>query len=162
MPLDSIIRNASLSDIKEQMARLVKEGMTGPNLRRMTEVAISGADDPITGIYQYAKEHITYTDDPMDCERLVNPEWAAHSILTGKPMAEDCDGFATIIAAMGMSIGIPAKIVIVDMDGDGDWDHAYAQLYSDTLGWVNVDPTSDFPLGWVYTVSKETVVEFPE
>jgi len=169
MPLDSIIYNATLDDIKQQMIRLVNESVSGENVRSVA-ISVTTGGDPIPRLYEFVKNNVKFiedadmargrTRDPENTEQLTNPEWAMYAYTRGMPVSEDCDGHATIVAALAQSIGVPARIAIVDYDFDGDYDHAFAQLWSDELGWVNVDTTSDYPLGWIYTVREITYVEF--
>lgn len=164
----SLIRNASIDDIKAVIARVLGQAARGGNTRTLAEqIVASSPDDPITAISYFVRANYEYTDDPtiysggdwISVERIINPELVAYNYLqTGEKLSEDCDGVAVFIAALGASVGIPSRVVIADT-GSGDWDHAYAQLWSKQLGdWVTVDVTTEFPAGWNYNTGKQIYV----
>ena len=99
------------------------EGAEHPQVRDFALEATANCPDrddwaQARAIYQAVKERIRFRGERG--ETVQNP------VLTLKWQAGDCDDFTTLICAMLMSIGIPARIQTVSLPGHRDYRHVYA------------------------------------
>lgn len=139
---------------------MIGESAQGGNTRALADNIIrsSPSSSPFVAIHSWVRQNIPYIPDPEDWEALYNPEALAHDVLIGKHPGGDCDDHAMLVAALGCSININSRVVIADTDFDGEYDHAWAQLESPYIGWINVDTTVSYPLGWEYNYGKVAYV----
>lgn len=157
------IRNATLGDwldsVKEYLGKFLSEGIRSPAVRRLAEEAVSGKEDYIAAIYDFVKPTFPYLPDPETMELFIHPNRIAEDYYEGRIRQGDCDDHSLLNASMLGSIGYRTRIALIDIDTD--YGHAFAEVFSDFLGsWIPVDTTSEYPLGWVYSVEKEVV--YPE
>lgn len=87
-------------------------------------------------IYQWVCNNIRYTRDPHRVEMVEDP------LVLLQTRATDCDGMATLIAALGMSIGIPMRFVTVGFRAHGAHSHVYAQALIAPGTWLTLDPVA--------------------
>ena len=103
----------------------------------------------IDALYWWVKENTRYVQDPRTTEWLQHPHYTL--LVSG---ADDCDGMAVAMAALGLAIGHPAlfRAVKADPSRPGEFSHVYAMLgvqEGQGVSWVPVDTTmvEAFP-GW--------------
>ena len=153
----------NIGGMLEDLRRLMHEGMADPSVRRLAEEAISTNPqcNEIQAIHMFVREKFAYAPDPVDSELFIHPRLMAEDYYSERPpRSGDCDDHSLLVSAMLGSIGFQSRVVIADTDKDMQWDHAYAQCYSDILDrWINVDTTSEFPLGWEFHTWREAYVE---
>lgn len=98
-------------------------------------------DGEIRAIQAWVKNHIRYTRDPYTVETLKLP----HALLEA-PQG-DCDDQATLVAALALSVGFPARFVAIGVHEPGTFDHVYAEVRLGTV-WVSVETTEPVDIGW--------------
>lgn len=130
----------------DAMIRAARAASTTLEIRDLAEsivVAVPSKDyySEIRAIQQWTKAHIRYTRDPITTETLKLP----HALLTN-PQG-DCDDQATLVAALAMAIGFPARFVAIGVHDPSVFEHVYAEV---KLGdeWVSVETTEPVGIGW--------------
>lgn len=101
-------------------------------------------------ILQFVREMIDYRYDPLALEHISSPGWAL--LVDGQ---EDCDGQATLIAAMNISVGRGARFVAYRLDPNDpeEFSHVMAQFGfrgpDGNVVWLGQDSIVSNPrLGW--------------
>ena len=148
----TIIQNYSIGDILSSMRYLISSSLEKGNVRKLAVDATAGKGDILSAVYDWVKEHVTYTPDPIlpngSIELFTSPDRMARDYYEGHALAEDCDGISLLTTSMFLSLGIPARTVLLDTSGGG-LDHAVTEAYSERLGsYLMIDPSSDLPPGW--------------
>ena len=151
-----LIRDATLEDLTREMRLMLQEGIASPAVRRLAETAVAGKQDKISAVFDFIRGTFPYTPDPLNLELFVSPNRMAEDYFAGRIRGEDCDGLALLSGATLGAIGYETRVVLLDSDLDGELDHAIAQVLTPELGFINVDTSSSFPLGW-YIPSGVTV-----
>ena len=151
------ISNYTLDDIRKSINYLLDKAKQEQRVRQLAVSIISDKPDPIASIYDWIKTNVRYTKDPVDVELFISPAKMVNDYYQENPLAGDCDDQALLAVALYRSIGIESNVVIFDTKGEG-YDHAVAQVFSDKLGWVTVDASSDYPLGWTIKYRSKVVV----
>ena len=128
------------------MQRAALDAETDLSIRNLAEsiVATTANKDyagELAAIQRWVQLHIRYTRDPVNAETLKIP-----SALLTSPQG-DCDDQATLVAALVMTIGFPARFVAIGMNDPGVFDHVYTEAKLGTL-WLSVETTEDVPIGW--------------
>jgi len=107
-----------------------------------------------TRILEWVKKHIEYVPDPITAADKdgvpQGMELVQAPLRTIQRGAGDCDDQATLIAALGMVLGIPAEFATIKADPrrPNDFSHVYPRLL---IGgeWTGVDSTvAKSVLGW--------------
>ena len=157
----TIISNFTLDDVKSSINHLLEKSSQDEKIRELSTAIVANKPDPIAAIFDWVKGNVTYTPDPEGVEGpielFISPARMVKDFNQGKPLAGDCDDMALLTTALCRSIGIKANIVLLDIKGQGI-DHAITQAYSDKLGWINLDPSSEPPLGWELKYYQKVVV----
>jgi hypothetical protein len=91
-------------------------------------------------LHDWVRSRISYVLDPVDVETVQDPE------ATLKIKAGDCDDHSALMAALSMSIGIPARFVVLGNRRD-DFQHIYPELLI-AGRWYPADTTTSKPFGW--------------
>lgn len=93
-----------------------------------------------------------FVPDSVDVETFRTPEYLLHQLAEWGYMTGDCDCAATLGAALGKAIGMPARFVVLGFPSMSDaYGHVYAELETDS-GWVDLDVTK--PRGPVESASR--------
>lgn len=128
------------------MRRIVRESLTIPAVRQ-TAVNIAGREAPgqlppiVSALGAWARGAFHFMRDPYGVETLHRPEWQLAQLRERGKILVDCDDAAIMVAALGESIGIPARFVAVAFfDRRADFSHVWTELY-DGNGWRIIDPT---------------------
>ena len=154
----TIIKNYNLEDVRRELKRMLEEGSQLPEVRQLalqitSDIPYNG--DQISAIYDFVKTNIKYQSDPYKVELFIHPrrmiEFYNQGIATG-----DCDDIALFTASLLRSLGYEVSVVLLDTKGEG-LDHAIAQVKSN-IGWLNVDASSQYPLGWEIKYYQKVVV----
>lgn len=150
----SLLTNASINDVKQELSRMLTEGIRSPSVRKLAEQA--GVSPP--HVFDFVSTTFPYIPDPLGQELFIHPNRMAEDYFSGTTRGGDCDDHALLTGAMLGSVGEKVRIVLFDTDSDWEVDHAAAQVYSDVLrSWVNVDTASKTPLGWVIGGEREYI-----
>lgn len=128
------------------MMRAARDAETTLEIRSLAErivqhVAPKDYAGELRAIQAWVKNNIRYTRDPVTTETLKIP----HALLES-PYG-DCDDQATLVAALAMSIGFPARFVAIGVNEPGTFDHVYAEVKLGTV-WVSVETTEPVDVGW--------------
>ena len=154
----TVIKNYDIQDITDNVKRLLEVASHAPEVRRLAIQITSDREDKITAIYDWVKQHVQYVPDPTSIELFVSPVRIVKDYYECKTIGEDCDGHAILVTALCRSIGINSNVVLIDSLGNG-LDHAFSEVWSEKLNcWINVDTTSEYPIGWIYKYSQRIVV----
>ena len=155
----TLLKDASFSDAKRELSRMLNEGTESPNVRRLAETAIAGKQDQIGAVFDFVQSNFPYCPDPFETELFISPNRMAEDYFAGRQRMGDCDDLALISGAMLGSIGYQTRLALL-ATGGADIDHAVAEVWSEELGeWVSVDASSKLPLGWCIRNNRKVVVE---
>lgn len=146
----------------ERMLELVRGALQQQSLRlRALDILRSFGVDSHTppaaakAIFYWVRSQIRYVNDPVGIETVQAPR------ITLQLKAGDCDDHATLVAALAMSIGIPARIVVIGSDPD-HFEHVYAEIKIDG-DWLPADTTGPLPFGTPAPVlGARQIFEFSE
>jgi hypothetical protein len=93
-------------------------------------------------IAKWVYHNFRYVKDPHGIELFISPYLLLKRGLKDKSLAQaDCETLSQLVAALAMSIGHRAKLVLVDSTGDGNFNHAIALIKPRKHGWYWADPT---------------------
>jgi transglutaminase-like putative cysteine protease len=156
------INNFTIQDIIAGTKFLIDKGVHSPDVRQFA-LEIVNNKEPITAVYDWVKANMSYVSDPKtsttEIELFISPVVLINDFLNGKSIGGDCDDMGILTTTLYNCIGLRSNLVIIDSNGSG-YDHAYSRVWSDKLNdWLNVDPSSKFPVGWVYNFKSCIIVE---
>jgi transglutaminase-like putative cysteine protease len=131
----------------DAMIEAARQASTTLEIRNLAEsiiVAVPSKDyrGELEAIQRWVMAHIRYTRDPITTETLKIP----HALLQS-PQG-DCDDQATLVAALAMAIGFPARFVAIGTHDAGVFEHVYAEVMLGTV-WCSVETTEPVPIGWI-------------
>lgn len=146
------------------MATMAQEQKTDPKVRKVTDSVTAGIDLPpgrqerreiATRVWRFIKREIRYMNDPVGAELVQAPD----AVL--KTRHADCDGMATLAAAMLAAIGIESGFRAVAWDVKGQFEHVYA-IYAPARGaavsrWHALDTVSPSPPPGEDTIRDDAV-----
>ena len=153
-----VIKEANLDTIKQELKRMLSDGIADPTVR---SIATSSAQkgEEIISVFCAIKADYVYTADPYGKELFTSPKKLIEQYEETGKYCEDCDGAALLMASLLGSIGFRTRIALLDCDYDGEYDHAIAEVFSvKTYTWINLDLTSDKPMGWSTQYLKRTEI----
>lgn len=121
---------------------------------KVKELAIQAAGDKsneydrVTALSEYLKRNYRYD---LNCPRQENNENTVEFFLS-KTKRGTCEHFATALAVMCRSLGVPARLAVGFNTGElnpltGYYEvssrdaHAWVEVYFPTIGWIEFDPT---------------------
>ena len=154
-----VIQNYSLGDVKDSIRYLLDKASQSPEVREHAINITLSSQDKLSAIYDWVRNTVSYTPDPIDIELFTSPVKMVKDYNNGISLVEDCDGIALLSTALCRAIGIRANVVLVDIDGSG-LSHAYCEAWSDKFeGWIAIDPSSEYPLGWIFRFKEKNVID---
>ncbi len=116
------------------------------NVRDVAAQLLQGSDrDPMlhaTLLGNWVIQHTEFLPDPSNAEAILVPDDALRLIARDGIVQCDCDDVAVLAAALGMSVGLRARLVAVAFDPSGaPFAHVWTDL-GDPSGhqWLTVDP----------------------
>lgn len=96
----------------------------------------------VRALFTFVRDRIRYTRDVFGVETLQTP------IVTLDLAAGDCDDKSTLLAALLLSIGHPARFVAVGFTSPGNYQHVYVETLIGK-SWFALDPTvQTATVGW--------------
>lgn len=102
----------------------------------LAEARQQGIDNSVAALFFYARDQITYVEDPPGLERVADFQRTMES---GEG---DCDDKVVWLATALINIGVPVRFVVQSYGRT--WDHVYCEYYEWALWkWVALDPTAD-------------------
>ena len=124
-----------------KMKTLINQSSIHPLIRKQAFMAISNCNKldntcKAYSILAFAKNHISYINDPTAFELLQDPRLFAKAIDTGRRPYGDCDDFSMYIAALAKSVGMKPRLKII---GIGNTYHHVYVLINNIL----MDGTND-------------------
>jgi len=169
MQLNTLSR-ATIDDLKYELSRMLADGIYDPSVQMMSQIAVAGQPDQIRAVYDFVKTNFPYVPDEQlradhnlgsDGEFFTSPKRAAESYFNSQSLGFDCDCHSLLVASMLGSLGYNTRIALIDLTFDGEPDHAIAEVFSPYMnGWIYVDTTDDYRLGWGRPgISQEVYVE---
>ena len=130
------------------MRLLVAEAIRQPEFQAWARSIVLGVPRQDRTAQAYAvrdfiAHRIAFVRDPVGVESLTAPmQHMRWLIRRGAVLGGDCDDAATLSAALGMAIGIPASFTLTAYRG-GPWQHVYTTLHPPRGQPVDVDTTRD-------------------
>jgi Transglutaminase-like superfamily len=124
------------------MRRLVDQAQADPAFVRFAVDLVRNVpayDDygEISALFSWVLSNIRYTKDPFSKEKLYPPQ----ELL--KIRAGDCDDMATLLGALALSLGYPARLVTVGVNPESpsDFSHVYVEVECPPASgnWVALD-----------------------
>lgn len=125
------------------MERMVREAIRNPLLVRAARsivLAVPSGSAPaeVAAVRRFLAERVRFTRDPLGVETLTSPARMLEDVATDGMASGDCDEVATLGAALGMALGMPARFVLYAFDPGGPWLHVFAELWDGTR-WSELD-----------------------
>ena len=132
------------------IARLIREGAKDFYVRQKAIQIFRGYGvlpknrfGEVVALFDWVKKNIRYTRDIFRTELL----HSARRMLELR--AGDCDDMTILLGAMLMSTGHPVRLALAGFRPHKP--HAYSHIYLEVNvrgGWLALDPTMPFSLGW--------------
>jgi transglutaminase-like putative cysteine protease len=140
----------------ELMAKLAVEASRDPAMidharQLVRDLPNKAYDLEAERVFDHVKRTVRYVHDPAGMETLSDPRWLLWVFGSG-----DCDDHATLVAALGMALGMGAafRTVATRVDpatGVAPWAHVYAVLgvpKGNAVEWVPADTAEGSYVGW--------------
>ena len=156
----TIIQNYTYDDIKTSMRYLLDKASYSDEVRQLAIEIVDYKPEPISAIYDWVKENVRYTPDPVrngQIELFTSPIRMIKDYREGRPMAEDCDGISLLTASLLRSLGYQSNIVLLDTRGQG-FDHAVTQVILNGNTIMLDASTNKYPLGWEEHYYQKVVI----
>lgn len=136
----------------QRMRSLVKEAIadhtfvwwTRDQIEQLVPVSIMNRDMAgiARGIRDYVASHVQFAPDPVGVENLTPPRQHMEILKRKSYVLGDCDDAATLSAAMGESVGIPASFKILAFYGPKNpYQHVITYLHPRGSGVIDMDTT---------------------
>lgn len=129
-----------------RMGELVQQSLQEPKLRLLTLGILERGNVPSKAyrraaaeIFSWVRSHVRYVKDPIGVETVQAP------LVTARLRAGDCDDQSVLVAALAMSIGIPARFRVVGSSRDR-FVHVYPELHV-AGAWLPADTVEKHALG---------------
>ena len=121
-------------------------------VRELAEEITANADNPYdeaTALERYLRQNITYDLNPP--ERPAGQDYADFLLFDSR--RDYCSGYATAMAVMARSVGIPARLAVGYGEGEYDAErdvfrvreqnaHSWVEIYFPGYGWIEFEPTA--------------------
>lgn len=134
---------AAVETTVQTMRQLARAGATHPLPAETAAGIVGGAGSDVEAaeaIRAFLVEHVEFQYDPPDVELLRTPRAMLREIELHGVTEGDCDDVATLGAALGLAVGIPARFVLLSFTPAGPYEHVYAELLTHR-GPVELDTT---------------------
>lgn len=149
----------------ERMRKFAVVSAITPELQRDLRKALELSDgEPLTGIHRFVRQSLRFAEDEdtlasvigeipdreTTIETLIAPVDLSDAIDAGLTPSEDCDGFATYVAALLETAGIPCAFVTVAADADDKsrFSHVYVVAYPIEGVRIPIDASHGPHVGW--------------
>lgn len=144
------------------MRRYARTGSFHPLVRAVAASIIATSDphdslDHARKIGNWVSERVQFMRDPADVEHIASPWAMLADIQSAYYTVGDCDDMATLVAALGLAVGLSAMFVTVGLDQpNAPFSHVYAALRGPGMpGWFDVDPARTETDGHRITTMKQ-------
>lgn len=128
----------SVAKVQARAAQTIREGCTADEVHKVALTVLyragltesSPAMDKARALHRFVADSLPYTPDPEGFESMKSPQRVAYLVLSGQAQSAqlDCDDLSLFLAALYLSVGLPASVAFLDTDGDGEIDHAIATV----------------------------------
>lgn len=155
--IEGYIEDHDTDDTLQAMIDYAQSGRLDPKIMDLAEM-ITAEIHPedhrsqMIAILNWINANMTFVEDDQEAARLFGTTGDVELVKGPSSVLEtrryDCDCIATFIAALIMSLGIPARFVVVgfssfEMTGPEGLEHVYAQGYDNATGsWLIIDPVA--------------------
>lgn len=134
------------------MRRLARAAAADPLLRETAAHIVQGESSDVgraQAIRSFLSDHVRFQPDPSGVELIRSPRLLLEQI-ADRGARGDCDDVATLGAALGMAVGIPARFKLLGFTPAGPFEHVYTELLT-SQGPVELDTTrpAQMPAGLV-------------
>lgn len=133
-------------DTPRIMARLAREAEGVPYVLAGAQ-RIAGdaqtAGDRARRIRRFLERRVRFHPDPLHFETIKEPEFQLREIERAGFTAGDCDDIATLGAALGLALGLPARFRVMAFDSASPYEHVTADLF-DGSRWIDLDVSREF------------------
>ena len=135
-----------------RMAHYVNESLvdhdfvwwTREQIQRLRPISVQSRDQVgiARGIREFVAAHLTFVPDPVGVEDITPPEKHMRLIQEHETILGDCDDAATLSAAMGKALGIPASFrILAFYKPDNPYQHVITYLHPRGGGAIDMDTT---------------------
>lgn len=123
---------------REVATRLVSLDDIGLTARRMCD---------------YVRRNLRHVDEGV--ELIHRPEYLLAEIAARRPVFGDCDDEATLIGALVMALGIPARFVAMRRSDRSSFEHVFCESWTGET-WQMLDPRHQVvpPGAWIRMVEE--------
>jgi transglutaminase-like putative cysteine protease len=128
------------------MARLAREAEGVPYvLARAQHIAgdAKSATARAHRIRRFLERRVRFHPDPLHFETVKEPEFQLREIDHAGYTSGDCDDIATLGAALGLALGLPARFRVMAFDSGSPYEHVTADLF-DGSRWIDLDVSKEF------------------
>lgn len=138
--------HAGNMDAPRIMARLAREAEGVPSVLAAAQRIAGDAQTPgdrVRRIRRFLERRVRFHPDPLHFETIKEPEFQLREIERDGTTAGDCDDIATLGAALGLALGLPARFRVMAFDAAAPFEHVTADLF-DGSEWVDLDVSREF------------------
>lgn len=94
----------------------------------------------------WGRTHLAFLPDPLlDGDFIRTPDYMLAEVERFGVARGDCDDAAVLMAALGLAIGLPARIRAVAFTDWRPFEHVWTELGT-AAGWIELDPTREEPI----------------
>lgn len=150
------VGDAGVNQSINMMAQKMREGRIDLRVRRWGEEKLSAAGIDGRGnestkqrvqvLLDAFRSQTSYASDPVGAEHIAS---AAATLCLDPQLCvkmEDCDGLATALGSVTLSLGIPTRILKQSF-GSGQQQHVLIEVEDEQGNWLPVDPSTNYPVG---------------
>lgn len=136
---------AGTLDTIHRMKQLARAGAPRPSVRELAVSLVTGtrtdAEQQAGLIRAWLERHVSFLRDPLGTEALHSPELMLEQVNQRGRTDVDCDDVAILAAALGLSIGLPARFVLLGKERRA-FEHVFTELQDPRTGeWFELDTT---------------------
>ena len=157
MKIEGYIEDHTTDDTLRAMIGYARTGKLDPKIMDLAERITAGIPpedhrSQMIAVLNWIQANMTFVEDSQEAARLFGTTGDVEMVKGPTSVLEtrryDCDCIATFIAALIMSLGIPARFVVVgfspyEMTGPEGLEHVYAQGHDNATGkWMVIDPVA--------------------
>ncbi|HXB28130.1 MAG TPA: hypothetical protein VNV25_25595 [Gemmatimonadaceae bacterium] len=150
---------------REQMAKKIREGMHTPSVRALAGQILRDAGFPTTirakaeALRSYVKKNVGYAPDPIFSEMVVAAPvtLCLDDGIMCMPIG-DCDDATVACQSLIGAAGMDARFFHIDY-GSGVQTHMMGAVRDETGKWLEVDATTDRPVGYETSCTRKVLVD---
>lgn len=128
-----VTADKTMRQMRENVRRARTHPLVWETARRIV-AAVSPRDEQgqARTIREWLDARFRFTRDPLGTELLLTPTYLLGRIADQGFVQGDCDDAATMAAALGTSLGMPARFMAVAFGEDQPYSHVFTVLYPRT------------------------------